>query len=663
MNEISNASNMNLKSQYPNLKKNLPPNLTTTCNILPFSRFVILNIGYWDLFGICFLGFVISLIMNVFSPGLAIAEKTRAGKPNIIYILADDAGYGDFGCYGQKEIKTPFIDTMAEDGIVFTNHYAGAPVCAPSRCSLLTGLHTGHSYIRGNQELIPEGQLHLSPQIKTLADVMKNAGLKTGVIGKWGLGGPGSTGEPNKKGFDYWFGYLCQRQAHNYYPDYLWKNGKKVALDGKDYTHDMFTDAAFEFIKKNKANPFFLYLPYTIPHAKLQVPDLEPYADKGWPDNKKRYAAMITRMDRDIGRILDLLKKLEIDNHTLMIFSSDNGPHAEGGANPDFFNSSGPLRGKKRDLYEGGIRVPMIARWPGKITPGSSSDHVSAFWDILPTFAELAGAPIPGNIDGISMVPTLLGDSEKQKRHTYLYWEFHEQGGKQAVRMGQWKAVKLGVRLDPDSPIALFNLQNDIRESHNVAGDHPEIVAEIEKIMKEGRSVSKEFPLLGKLNYGFSLFNGWLFTLPFAMVSFIFMLLGSVFGKMELPNMLIKSKIKEKVLYILSFIVTLSMFGLSVFLPLWFGTLRETYGIIFSVTGLLGYTATQVYSLFKNQRTLLSSNRFAIYYDPKTLFTAIFWIGVVIVTASNILLLLLFVFLILRYLELQFGNNKAQTRA
>jgi arylsulfatase A-like enzyme len=450
-------------------------------------------------------------------PGNAIAN--RGGKPNIIFILADDLGYGDLGCYGQKTIKTPNIDKLAEEGMKFTDHYAGSTVCAPSRCCLMTGLHTGHALIRSN------GRVPLRPQDVTLAELLKRVGYTTGIIGKWGLGEPGTTGIPNKQGFDYWFGYLNQRHAHNYYPKYLWKNEEKYELKnevnhiigGRDrtpggvatkrveYSHDLFAIEALNFVERNKDKPFFLYLPFTIPHANneagkegMEVPSYGPYADKDWPEPQKGHAAMITRMDGDIGKLMSLLKRLDIDKNTIVMFSSDNGPHKEGGADPAFFNSSGPLRGYKRDLYEGGIRVPMIARWPDKIKAGSTINHISAFWDLLPTCCELAGAAIPDGIDGISMVPTLLGRQRAQKRHDYIYWEFHAQGKKQAVRMGDWKAVRLNVAKNPDGPIELYNLNKDIGEKNNMARRHPEIVAKIEKLMKAARTPSEHWKMPGE---------------------------------------------------------------------------------------------------------------------------------------------------------------------
>lgn len=437
------------------------------------------------------------------------------GKPNIIYILADDLGYGDLGCYGQRKIKTPNLDKMAAEGMKFTQHYSGSTVCAPSRCTLMTGKHTGHCTVRGNVDVL------MKPDELTIAKALKQAGYSTACIGKWGIGHPPPPEDPHNNGFDHFFGYLSMWHAHNYYPDFLWKNGKKVPLrnsgqhpekyykkdqgelvglasEKMDYSHDLFSQAALEYIEEQDG-PFFLYVPYTIPHANneagqfgehgMEVPDYGIYADKDWPEPEKGKAAMISRLDRDIGRIGAKLKQLGIDEDTLVIFSSDNGPHKEGGVKPDFFDSNGPLKGIKRDLYEGGIRVPMIARWPGKVEAGSVCDHISAFWDILPTFAEIAGAQEPEGIDGISFAPALLG--EPQKKHEYLYWEFHEGSSKQAVRMGDFKAV----RRAPSRPIELYNLKFDIGEDTNIAGEHPDIVAKAKEFIDKSRTDADIWPL------------------------------------------------------------------------------------------------------------------------------------------------------------------------
>jgi arylsulfatase A len=410
--------------------------------------------------------------------GRAEGAEGKAPRPNIIYIMADDLGYGHLGCYGQKEIETPNIDRMAAEGMRLTDHYAGSAVCAPSRSVLLTGLHTGHCYVRGNRPLPVEGNVPIPADSQTFGKVMRSAGYRTACIGKWGLGYPGSSGDPTKQGFDHWFGYNCQRQAHSYYPGHLWRNDKKVMLRNtggaqKDYSHDLLTAEAIEFIRASHKKPFLLYLPYTIPHAKFQVPELGIYADKaGWSATKKAIAAMITRMDRDVGTILKLVKELGIDGKTVVIFTSDNG--SAGGGLHELFTGSGPLRGKKGSLYEGGIRAPFVARWPGRIAKGSVSAHRSAFWDMLVTFAELGGARVTKETDGISMVPTLLGTG-KQKAHEYLYWEI---GKARAVRMGKWKAVAVRGKL------ALYDLDKDIGETTDLSASRPELVKRMETIIE-----------------------------------------------------------------------------------------------------------------------------------------------------------------------------------
>ncbi|HYG75659.1 MAG TPA: arylsulfatase [Planctomycetota bacterium] len=431
-----------------------------------------------------------------------------AAKPNIIFILADDLGYADLGCYGQDKIKTPNIDRLASEGARFTQFYAGSTVCAPSRCALLTGKHMGHSHIRDNAELKTEGQRPLPENTVTLATVLKKAGYVTGACGKWGLGGAESSGAPNKQGFDFFYGYICQRVAHNFYPTHLWRNETKEFLDGnvpgnvvgKVYAHDLIAEEGLKFIRANKDKPFFLYLPYTIPHLALQVPDdsLSEYKEKfaetpyngknGYlphPTPRAAYAAMVSRMDRDVGRVLALLKELNLDENTLVMFSSDNGPAFKiGGADSAFFKSAGSFRGLKTDLYEGGIRVPLLARWPGRIQPGTLATHVCASWDILPTIAEITGAQAPENLAGISFTPTLFSQ-QGQKQHNHLYWEYHAKGGSQAVRMGKWKGVRMKVKSNPNGPIELYNLENDEGETKDVAADNPEIVKQMAQIMAQ----------------------------------------------------------------------------------------------------------------------------------------------------------------------------------
>jgi len=349
------------------------------------------------------------------------------------------------------------------------------------------GKHPGHSYIRANSPGYPNGQTPIPAGSETLGTLMQRAGYTTACIGKWGLGGFHNSGNPNKQGFDYFFGYTDQRKAHNYYPQYLWENGTKKYLDnnnGKqnEYSHDLFTEKAISFIKKNENNPFFLYLAYTIPHLRLQVPDLAQYENKKWPLNMKIQAAMISRMSRDIGVIVDLIKKLGLEKNTLIMFNSDNGAHGKAGT-LDFFKPSGNLKGIKRTMYEGGLRSPMVAYWPGKINAGTKNDHLSAFWDMLPTFSELTGEPIVGNSDGISMLPTLLGKNLFQKKHEYLYWELYEGRPNSAVRYGKWKGVVRDRR--EGNEIQLFNLEIDESEINNVAKQNPEIVLEIQSIMEK----------------------------------------------------------------------------------------------------------------------------------------------------------------------------------
>ena len=451
------------------------------------------------------------------------SPKTDLQKPNIIYILADDLGYGDLSCYGQKRFQTPNMDRMAHEGILFTRHYAGCTVCAPSRSSLMTGQTTGHTPIRGNKEWKPEGQWPMPAETFTIAEMMKKAGYETGGFGKWGLGYPGSEGDANMQGFDEFYGFNCQRMAHNYYPSHLWDNQKKVVLEGnsgdnfEEYAPELIHQRALQFIVKNKDKPFFLYYPTTIPHAELLVPqkNLKEFQGKFLPEKSFRgskpgdegfrdgaygtqleshaaFAAMVTLLDRMVGEILDKLKELELDNNTIVIFSSDNGPHLEGGADPDYFDSNGPLRGYKRDLYEGGIREPMIVRWPGKIPAGSKTDLISAFWDVMPTLAELAEIKIPEKTDGISFLPTLLG-KKGQKQHKYMYWEFHELSGRKALRKGDWKLVKYNIQKPDRATIELYNLSTDPGEQNNLAALNPGLVKELETLMVSARTESDVF--------------------------------------------------------------------------------------------------------------------------------------------------------------------------
>jgi len=450
----------------------------------------------------------------------ATARRTASkARPNIIYILADDLGYAEVGCYGQKKIRTPNIDKLATEGMKFTQHYSGNPVCAPSRCTLMTGLHTGHAQVRGNKQVGGKqgwklgstigGQWPLKEGTVTVAKILQDAGYTTGAFGKWGLGRVGTTGDPSKQGFDHFYGYICQRQAHTFYPNHLWSDGQiqwlKENEGGKEeiYSHDLIAEEALNFVKANKDRPFFLYVPFTIPHVALQVPEdsLAEYKGK-WPDApydgrkgyvpheypRACYAGMVTRMDKDVGRIMSLLEELGLADNTLVIFTSDNGPTYAGGADSQFFESAGPLRGLKGSVYEGGIRVPFIARWPGKIEPGSETDHPSAFWDFLPTACEIIGAKPPADIDGISYLPTLLGKPRKQKRHEVMYWEL---GGRQGARMGDWKAV----RTRPGNKVKLYNLANDIGEQNDLADKEPEVLAKMTELLTTARTDSDVFPL------------------------------------------------------------------------------------------------------------------------------------------------------------------------
>lgn len=465
---------------------------------------------------------------------LALASCSQSQKekplPNIIFILADDLGYGDLSCYGQQKFSTPNIDRLAQQGMLFRHHYTGCTVSAPSRSCFMTGLHTGHTPIRGNKGWKPEGQWPLPGSSFTVGEMLKAEGYVTGAFGKWGLGYIDTEGDPNSQGFDSFFGYNCQSLAHNYYPDHLWNNHEKILIPENDssktgsYSADLIHNAAISFMEQNRDKPFFLFYPTTIPHAELFAkeeymkmfrgkfepekifkgtdsgPDfrLGPYGSQ--PEGHAAYAAMIKQLDDYVGEISQKIKDLGLENNTIVIFASDNGPHLEGGADPDYFNSNGDLRGYKRDVYEGGIRTPLLVKWPGKIKPGSVSDHISAFWDIMPTFAEITAADVPEGIDGVSFLPTLLGKVKKQKQHEYLYWEFHEQGGKVAVRMGDWKAVKRDVDRSPQGAFELYNLSIDAGETNDVASLNPEKVKKMEEITKRAHTASDIFPFANELS-------------------------------------------------------------------------------------------------------------------------------------------------------------------
>ena len=456
--------------------------------------------------------------------GLAAAER----KPNIIFILADDLGYGDLGCYGQKLIQTPHLDRMAAEGMRFTQFYAGSTVCAPSRSVLMTGLHTGHTRVRGNAGNANPLAQSLRPGDVTVARVLKDAGYSTALIGKWGLGdeGEAAVGLPTRQGFDYFFGYANQHHAHNYYPDFLLRGEEQVKLRNKvapgsadnpiarrfgvgyasekvEYSHDLFASESLKWVEQQRDKPFFLYLAFTAPHANneagrelkngQEVPDFGSYADQDWSPQNKGQAAMISRMDRDIGRLFDLLKRLKLDEHTLVCFSSDNGPHNEGGHTPELFQPAGPLRGMKRSLTDGGIRVPFLARWPGQIKPGGVSAHVGWFADFLVTACAVAGAKPPAPTDGLSLLPTLRGQPEQQAKPAHLYWEFHERGFNQAVLLdGRWKAIRLG-RLA--APVELYDLSSDQGETRNLAADQPERVARARALFVSARNESPDWPI------------------------------------------------------------------------------------------------------------------------------------------------------------------------
>ena len=435
------------------------------------------------------------------------ARSEATSQPNIIYILLDDAGYGDLSCYGQTKFLTPNIDRLASEGMKFTNHYSGSTVCAPTRSVIMSGLHTGHTPSRGNREIKPVGQFPIPATTFTIAEALKKAGYATGAFGKWGLGNPGSEGDPIHQGFDRFFGYNCQRNAHTYYPTWLFDDLRKIELDGKTYAHDLIMDKAVEWIDRQHENPFFCFLPVTIPHAAMHVPEkyAAPFREKfpefenkvGRYGNNKpfaknpaaQFAGMMTALDEGIGRVLKSLKKHQIDQNTIVLLSSDNGPHKEGGHMPNYFNSNGGLRGFKRDLYEGGIRCPLLVRWPGKVEAGSTSNHISAHWDLFPTFCELAGTNPPEGLDGISFLPTLLG--KEQEKHEHLYWEFYEGGGKRAVRIGKWKAVQNQVnRKGKDAPIEIYDLESDRAETSDLAAQNSELIARIQKIFERSHTPS-----------------------------------------------------------------------------------------------------------------------------------------------------------------------------
>lgn len=491
---------------------------------------------------------LLALMLAIVAAGFAAAAPgagaTRpAGKPNIVFILADDLGYGDLGCFGQKKIRTPNLDRMAAEGMRFTQHYAGNAVCAPSRCVLMTGLHPGHAFIRDNREMKPEGQYPIPAGTVTLARLLQSCGYATGAFGKWGLGAPGTAGVPLKQGFDRFYGYNCQAKAHNYYPEYLWDDEVKVPLRnlafspyqklpagldphdpanyekyrGVEYAPDLIAEASREFVRRHQAQPFFLFVPTTVPHLALQVPQdsLKEYLGK-WPETpypgtngylpqiapRAAYAAMVTRMDREVGRMMDLIKELGLDDQTIFVFASDNGPLYDrlGGTDTDFFESAGAFRGRKGSLYEGGVREPCIVRWKGRVTAGGESDRVTGFEDWLPTLLDLIGAKpaTPDRLDGLSFAPTMLG--AKQPERPFLYREFPAYGGQQSVRVGNWKAVRQqlvakGKAAQMELQTELYDLSKDPGEGTDVAAQHPDVLAKLEDLMKRQHAPSREFPL------------------------------------------------------------------------------------------------------------------------------------------------------------------------
>lgn len=503
-----------------------------------------LEISFLKRFVVSIVGFCVLVMMGACS----VTETDKNTKPNIIYIFADDLGYGELGIYGQDKIETPNIDALGKNGMKFTQHYAGSPVCAPSRYMLMTGKNPGSAYIRGNDGMASrgdiwsfeamrenpelEGQRPIPDSTITIAEVLSDAGYRTGAVGKWGLGGPGTKGHPNEQGFDFFYGYLGQRQAHTYYPDHLWKNKERVFLDNElvsphaeladsldpydpesyakyqdqpDYAPALISDEMMSFIDKSGDDPFFMYYATIIPHVSLQAPqrwvdyyhkkfgDEEPYlGDEGYTPvryPKATYAAMISFLDEQVGELVEKLKEQGEYENTLIIFSSDNGPTYNGGTDTPFFDSAGPFKEEygwsKGFLHEGGIRVPMIANWPGVIEPGSQSDHISALWDVMPTLGDITSTDLPSGIDGISFAPTLKGNPKKQEKHDYLYWEFPAYGGQQAVRMGKWKGIRKNIKKEGNLSIELYNLEKDTTEQNNVAEQYPEVVEKIKQIMAQ----------------------------------------------------------------------------------------------------------------------------------------------------------------------------------
>jgi arylsulfatase A-like enzyme len=450
----------------------------------------------------CALLFTCAALVPARGAGAQVGQGKSQPSPNIIFVVADDLGRGDLGAYGQRLVRTPNLDRMAREGLRFNDAYAPSPVCAPSRASFMTGLHQGHARIRGNMNRNNE-RVPLKEEDVTVAEVLKGAGYRTGIVGKWGLGEPGTTGVPGRQGFDYFYGYLNQNHAHDYHPEYLWQNDERVTLPKGTYSHDLFTREALAFIRREAARPFFLYLAYTLPHANneltrgtgngMEVPSDAPYSREPWTPQQRNYAAMVARLDADVGELFRLLKEMDIDRETFVVFTSDNGPQGrdEGGYDQTLFDSNGPFRGLKRELYEGGIRVPLLVRWPGRVRAGSTSAVPVTLCDLLPTAAALAGARVPSATDGVSLQSLLLGG--RAPRRESLYWEFHEGGFAQAVRMGSWKAVRRGT----DGKVELYDLKTDIGETRDVAARHPALVRRAEEVMRREHVESEDWPLNG----------------------------------------------------------------------------------------------------------------------------------------------------------------------
>ncbi|WP_025069071.1 arylsulfatase [Bacteroides gallinarum] len=452
----------------------------------------------------CFFSITAVLSGNIF------AQEAKS-LPNVIYIMADDLGIGDLGCYGQRQIKTPNIDGIAQHGMKFMQHYAGSTVSAPSRCALLTGKHMGHAAIRGNKKVPGDDGLAYETPLPheeiTVADIFKKRGYMTACIGKWGLGGPGTEGIPGKHGFDYFYGYLGQGFAHSYYPDFLHENDKKIELNGNAYSHDLMLSKSLGFIEQNKQTAFFLYYSPTIPHADLDIMEEQkqeykglfcetPFTGRGYKQQltpRTTYAAMVTYLDKSVGMIIDKLKELDLYDNTIVVFTSDNGVHAEGGHDPYFFDSNGPFRGYKRDLYEGGVRTPFVIQWPEVIPQGAVTDHISAFWDFLPTVSDLLQVEVPAVCDGISYLPTLTGKG-RQEKHSCIYYEFFEAGGKQSIMTPDgWKLVKLQVAIPEKTYEELYNLRVDPAETTNVIKQYPQVATRLRNMMTEQRTESADF--------------------------------------------------------------------------------------------------------------------------------------------------------------------------